>query len=733
VVAVQVRSTGVGSGNRHFHDLTRKRHFELETPSFFLTGVNPRLMAEPEPLAENPYVRDPPEAFRPVADLTEQAAAEQAELLREALHYHDYRYYVLDDPLIADRAYDALFDRLLELEEAFDLQTEASPTRRVGGQPLDELGTVEHVTSMLSIDAGGDPEDVRAFDRRVRREVGDVSYTCEPKFDGLSVEVVYEDGVYERASTRGDGRVGEDVTENVRTIPAVPARLRGDYPDFLAVRGEIYMPKDAFQSFNRERVEAGEDPFANPRNAAAGTVRQLDPGVTAERPLSCFFYDVLDSTREFDANWGELQTLREWGLRVNRNVELVDDIEDAIAYRDDLMESRSLLNYEIDGVVIKVNDRAKCAGLGSTARAVRWAFAYKFPARSEVTEIVDVVVQVGRTGRLTPVALLEPVDVGGVTVSRASLHNQDEIEAKDVNVGDVVRVERAGDVIPHVAEVVEKRAEGCYRMPEECPVCGSPVDTSEANYFCTGGLSCPAQLRRTIQYYASQAGLDIEGLGPERVDQLIEAGLVEDLADLYRLDAEDLAALEGWGERSAEKLLAEIEDARDPPLASFLSAIGIQSVGPAIARSLAEEFGTIEAVLDADREALRGVPDVGPTVADHVREFLDSPKNREVIGALLKEVDPQPVERAEEGGDELAGLTFVFTGALEWFTRGEAQKLVERHGGSATSAVSGNTDYLVVGENPGASKRNDAEDNDVPVISEEEFVELLEEQGIEVE
>ena len=690
-------------------------------------------MAEPEPPAENPYVREPPTAFESAERLTEQDAEEQADRLREALRYHDYRYYVLDDPAIADRAYDALFDRLVELEETFDLQTPDSPTRRVGGEPLDELGTVEHVAPMLSIDAGGDPEDVRAFDKRVRREVGDVEYTCEPKFDGLSVEVVYEDGIFQRASTRGDGQVGEDVTENVRTIPSVPTRLQGDYPEFLAVRGEIYMPKDAFQAFNRERVEAGEDPFANPRNAAAGTIRQLDPSITASRPLSCFFYDVLDSSREFDTNWGELQTLREWGLRVNQNVELVSDIEDAIAYRDKMMESRPLLNYEIDGTVIKVNDRAKCEELGSTARAIRWAFAYKFPARSEVTEIVDVAVQVGRTGRLTPVALLEPVDVGGVTVSRASLHNQDEIEKKEVQIGDEVRVERAGDVIPYVAEVVEKRTEGHYRMPEECPVCGSPVDTSEANYFCTGGLSCPAQLRRTIQYYASQAGLDIEGLGPERVDQLIDTGLVEDLADLYCLEEDELAALEGWGERSAEKLLTEIEDARDPPLASFLSAIGIQSVGPAIARSLAQEFGDIETVLEADREALRSVSDVGPTVADHVREFLDSPQNREVIEDLLDEVDPQPVERADEGGDELEGLTFVFTGALERFTRDDAQQLVERHGGSSTGAVSGNTDYLVTGENPGASKQNDAEENDVDVISEDEFVEFVKGRGVKVE
>ncbi len=481
-------------------------------------------MAEVSP-DENPYVEEPETDFEPVAEMDEAKASEQAALLREAIRHHDYRYYVENDPRIGDRTYDELFTRLQALEEAFDIQTPDSPTRRVGGEPLDELDTVEHVAPMLSIESSGEAEDVRGFDERVRRKVSDVEYVCDPKFDGLSLEVVYQEGEYVRAATRGDGETGEDVTENVRTIASVPHHLRGDYPDYLAVRGEVYLPLDAFTEFNRERVERGEDPFANPRNAAAGSLRQLDPSVTAERPLDCFFYDVLDSSGEFPTHWSEYEALPEFGLKVNDRTELVDDIEDCIEYRDVLMAEREELNYEIDGVVIKVNDRAKCEELGMTARSYRWAYAYKFPARTERTTIMDVTVQVGRTGRLTPVALLEPVDVGGVTVSRASLHNPDEIAEKDINIGDEVRIKRAGDVIPYVSEVVEKHSEGHYELPDECPVCGSPVERDGPIAYCTGGLACEAQLRQAVAYYGSDDGLDIDGLGEERVDQLIDAGL----------------------------------------------------------------------------------------------------------------------------------------------------------------------------------------------------------------
>ena len=679
---------------------------------------------------DNPYVRDPPTEFAPVADLSEDEAREQAGRVREAIRFHDRRYYVESDPVLADRTYDALFARLEDLEEEFDLRTDDSPTRRVGGDPVDEFDTVEHVAPMLSIDQSGEEEDVREFDERVRDEVGPVTYVCEPKFDGISVEVVYEEGELLRATTRGDGREGDDVTRNVRTIGAIPQRLRGDYPDFLAVRGEVYMPRDGFQAYNGERVERGEEPFANPRNATAGTIRQQDPSVVAERPLSCFFFEVLDSSDEWPTRWAEHEALPEFGLLVTDRVERVDSVEDAIAYRDRLLDARDDLNYEIDGAVTKVDDRETREELGATARHYRWAFAYKFPPRNERTTVRNVAVQVGRTGRLTPVALLDPVDVGGVTVSRASLHNPDEIAEKDVNVGDEVRVERAGDVIPYVEEVTEKRTEGHYEFPDACPVCDSAVERDGPMAFCTGGMACPAQLRRAVQYYASDNGLDVDGVGEKSVRQFVEEGLVDDsVADLYEIERADLLDLEGWGEKSAEKLLAELQATKEPPLPDFLSALGVPGVGPATARELAREFGTLDAVMAADEDDLQAAPDVGPTVAGQIREFLDSEANRAALAALRERgVDPRPHEA--ETGEELDGLTFVFTGALDGYTRSDAQELVERHGANATGSVSGNTDYLVAGENPGASKVSDAEAEGVPVVDEDEFEDLLAERGV---
>ncbi|AKH98615.1 NAD-dependent DNA ligase LigA [Halanaeroarchaeum sulfurireducens] len=701
---------------------------------------------------DNPYVRDPDTDFAPVEDLDAADAEEQAAVLREAIRYHDYRYYVENDPVIADRTYDRLFERLRALEDAFDLRTEDSPTRRVGGPPLDELETVEHIVPMLSIDSGGDPAAVRDFDDRVRRAVGDVRYVCEPKFDGLSVAVVYEDGRLVRAATRGDGTEGDDVTENVRTIPSIPQRLRGDHPDYLIVRGEVYMPREAFHAFNRERVEEGEDPFANPRNAAAGTLRQLDPSVTAERPLNCYFYDVLAAgeseaaVEETDASRGALHVeglethaaehavLPEWGLRVEDDwFEIADDVEDAIAFRDAMLEAREDLPFEVDGVVLKVDDREQCATLGTTARHYRWAYAYKFPARSEETTIVDVVVQVGRTGRLTPVALLEPVDVGGVTVSRASLHNQSEIEAMGVGVGDEVRIERAGDVIPYVAEVVESESEEHFEMPEECPVCGSPVARDGPLHYCTGGLQCPAQLVRAVSYFAGDDGLDIEGLGEQTAKTLVEEGLVEDdVADLFDLTEEDLLGLDGGGEKSAENLLAEIQAAADPDLGTFLAAIGIPEVGPTVAQDIARHFGDLDAVMDADENDLREIEGIGPAVARRVTEFFANDRNRRVVARLRERgVEPESVE--SDTGNELAGLTFVFTGSIEGYTREELETLVELHGANATGSVSGNTDYLVVGANPGQTKRDDAAANDVPTLEPEAFFALLAEHGVEAD
>ncbi|WP_338730253.1 NAD-dependent DNA ligase LigA [Haladaptatus sp. DJG-WS-42] len=678
---------------------------------------------------DNPHLDDPVTEFRPVAELSDDEAREEVARLREAIRYHDKRYYVENQPVIADHVYDALFSRLQDVEDAFDLWTADSPTRRVGEEPLDELETVEHIAAMKSIDSSGEETDVRAFDQRVRDAVGEVDYFCEPKFDGLSVEVVYEDGRYERAATRGDGVTGEDVTANVRTIRSVPQRLHGDFPDRLVVRGEVYMPRDAFQAHNRERIENGDDPFANPRNAAAGTLRQLDPKITASRPLDCFFFDVLDSSRTFETHAAQHDALPKWGLKASARSRLVSDIEGAIAYRNEIQEARDDLNYEIDGTVIKVNDRAACDELGETARAPRWAFAYKFPARTEQTRIADIVVQVGRTGRLTPVALLDPVDVSGVTVSRATLHNPGEIEAMNVNIGDEIRIERAGDVIPYVAEVVEKHAAGHFEYPDTCPVCESPVERDGPLAFCTGGFACRAQLERAVGHYASRGALDVEGLGQEKVVQLIEAGLIETIADLYSLSRDDLVELEGWGEKSADNLLNELEAAKQPALDAFLVGLGIPSVGPTTARSLAREFGTLNGIMDATAAELQEVDDVGETVAADISTFFESEENRRVI-AQLRERGVEPESVKQTGGDELAGLTFVFTGSLAEMTRSEAQAVVEKHGANATGSVSGNTDYLVAGENPGASKTNDAESNGVPILDEEAFWKLLAEKGV---
>lgn len=685
---------------------------------------------------DNPYVRDPPRSFEPADDLDPAAAEQQVEHLREAIRYHDHRYYERAEPVLSDRAYDTLFDRLLELEETFDLRSGTSPTRRVGGRPIDELDTVEHVAPMRSIDSSVEAADLRAFDERVRDRLvesdydGPIGYLCEPKFDGLSVELVYEDGELDRAVTRGDGTEGDDVTANVRTIRSIPLELRDDPPAFLAVRGEVFMPKAAFQAYNRERIERGDDPFANPRNAAAGTLRQLDPSVTADRPLACFVFGVLDDGGQgFETRKAQRAAVERWGFRTDEHTRSVEDIDGAVAFRDGMLDRRDDLDYEIDGTVIKLDRLDACEMLGSTARAPRWAFAYKFPARSEVTTVRDIVVQVGRTGRLTPVALLDPVDVSGVEVSRATLHNPEQIAELGVDVGDTVRIKRAGDVIPYVEAVIDG-GEGSFEFPESCPVCESPIEREGPMAFCTGGVGCPAQLRRAIQHYAARTGLDIEGLGEKAVDQLLDAGLVERLPDLYSLSADDLADLDGWGATSAENLLSAIDASREPELAAFLSALGVPNVGRATAADIARHFGTLDTVMAADEDELRDVDGIGPTVASGIAEFFSSKRNRNVIDDLREAgVEPQ---RAETAGGTLEEMTFVFTGSLDGLTRGEAQALIERHGGSATSSVSGNTDYLVIGDDPGRSKREAADEHDVPILEQSRFEALLADHDIEV-
>lgn len=516
-----------------------------------------------------------------------------------------------------------------------------------------------------------------------------------------------------RAVTRGNGVEGDDISENVKTIRSVPLKLRG-VPDRLVVRAEVYMPKDGFQELNRERIQQGKDPFANPRNAAAGTVRQLDPEVVAERPLDIFFYDVMETDEELESQAEATELMREAGLRVCSENRKASGIEEFIQYRDRLMEGREELNYGIDGVVAKVNDFENRITLGSTSAHPRWAYAYKFPGKTDETTVKGIAVQVGRTGKLTPVALLEPVDVNGVTISRASLHNEKQAQELGIGEGAKVRVERAGDVIPQVKEVLEE--EGVFRMPDECPVCGSEVVGEKDHHFCTGGVSCPAQLERKLEYYASEEAMDIEGLGEKVAGQLVQEGLVEEVPDLYHLDKEDLLELEGFAERSAENLLEEIEDSKDIDLASFLTALGIRHVGKETARDLAEEY-SLEELEQISEEELMNMEDIGPEVAENIVSFFGG-RGKELVEDLL-DAGVKPV-RAETG-DELEGLKIVITGSIEGFTREELIEELERHGADVTSSVSTETDYLVVGENPGETKIQDARENDVEQLEEQEF------------
>ena len=700
------------------------------------------MVDEPDDNPYAPRVREADLDFADPDELTESEAEEQVAQLREALNYHDHRYYVANDPAISDAAYDRLFDRLAALEDRFDLHDPNSPTQRVGGEPMDALETVEHVEPMLSLDSSEEEGEVRDWDDRVARRLkessevpSDYRYALEPKFDGFSVEVVYEDGALDRAVTRGDGEEGEDVTENVRTIGSVPLTL-DEAPDVLAVRGEVYMPWEGFHDLNEERTTRGEDAFANPRNAAAGTVRQLDPSVVAERPLDVWFYDVMDASTELGSQEAVHELLEELGFRVNEH-HAFGDVDDFVAYRERFHGERDDLPYEIDGVIAKVDRFDQREALGSTARHPRWAFAYKFPPREGETTVERIVVQVGRTGKLTPVALLAPVDIGGVTVSRATLHNANWLREKGVAEGARVTVMRAGDVIPQVDEVLEGGAGGGdsdddggadgggadddgdagFAMPAECPVCGSEVVEEGEYHFCTGGQACPAQLKRSVEHWGARDALDVEGLGEETADLLVDEGLVEGLADLYGLTGIELTALEGWGATAAGNLLDELEDSKDPTLARFLYGLGIRHVGSERARTLARHF-TLDELMEASEDELRAVEDVGPEIAASIHGFFANEENVAAVEALL-DVGVEP-ER-QETGDELEGLTLVFTGSVEGWSRSDLADVLERHGASVTSSVSGETDYLVVGEDPGQTKQEDAEAEGVEQIDEADF------------
>lgn len=652
--------------------------------------------------------------------------------MREEIRRHDYLYYVLDRPEISDDEYDRLFEELRELERAHpELVTPDSPTQRVAGEPRPGFSTVRHAAPMLSLEATREEEAVRSFVNRFPEET---RLLLQPKLDGASLELVYEDGVLKRAVTRGDGRRGEDVTANARTIDTIPLRLREadrPAPALLAVRGEVLMRESAFEALNRRLMERGAEGFANARNAAAGSLRQLDARITAERPLEFVAYEVLALRGDaFDTDTDALAALGSWGLRIPDPAETATSAREVLDYHARLEERRGRLDYAIDGIVLKVDDLRLREEVGATSRHPRWALAYKFAPRHEVTRVRSIVVQVGRTGVLTPVALLDPVEVGGVTVARATLHNREEVRRRDVRPGDLVRIHRAGDVIPEIEERIPERGRrrrAAFRMPTRCPACGTPVEERGPLTYCPNALGCPAQLVARLVHFGSRDGLDIRGLGAETAAALVERGLVRELADVFRLTPGDLRTLPRFGERSAQALYRSIQDAKEVELRRFVSALGIPGVGHAAARALAEHFGSIDALLAADERAMRQVSGIGPAVARDLARFLSDPRHRRAIERLLQE-GVRVTGDGTRRDRSLAGKTFVFTGRLSSLTRAEAEALVEARGGRVTSSVSGRTDFVVAGREPGR-KLDDARRKGARVLREAAFLALVGRRG----
>jgi len=672
---------------------------------------------------------------RPKAESAEQ----RMRRLRKEIAEHNHRYYVLNDPSVPDAEYDRLMRELESLEQAHpELVDPDSPTQRVGARAAEGFETVEHEVPMLSLANAFDDDEVREFDRRIREtlDIEQAVYTAEPKLDGLAISLRYESGRLVRAATRGDGRAGEDVTANVRTIRAIPLRLRIEgAPDPLEVRGEIYMTRSGFVELNRGLEEEGGKTFVNPRNAAAGSLRQLDPKITARRPLRFFAYSAIVDPDSVDAGLGDgqqaaLKRLAELGFPVSAMARQAPGVEALLSFYQAVQDKRADLDFDIDGVVYKVDDFDQQRELGYVSRSPRWALAHKFPAEEEMTRLERIDVQVGRTGKLTPVARLEPVFVGGVTVTNATLHNLDEIRRKDVREGDYVIVRRAGDVIPEVVRpIIEKREDDLqeWQLPERCPVCGSHVELVEgqADARCSGGLVCPAQSKRALEHFASRNAMDIDGLGSRIIDQLVENDLVRDPADLYRLDAETLAGLERMGEKSATNLVSAIDASRKVSLGRLLFALGIREVGEVSAGALARHFRDLDALMDADVESLEAIRDVGPVVARHIREFFDEQRNREVIADLLENGVEWHVEQAPEPEEQpLKGCTYVLTGSLEKLTRSEAKSRLEKLGARVTGSVSKSTTAVIAGSDPG-SKLDKAREADVAVLDEAGLAALL--------
>ena len=666
--------------------------------------------------------------------------------LRSLIRHHSHRYYQLDDPEITDAEYDRLMLELLDLEERFPgLASPDSPTRRVGAAPLEKFNAVRHPTPMLSLANAFNVEDILDYHERIRRLLGGESairFVVEPKVDGVAVNLVYENGILAVGATRGDGAVGEEVTQNLKTIRSIPLRIgpppddereetaTTPHPERMEVRGEVFIDTESFRNLNRRRLAAGQPAFANPRNAAAGSLRQLNPKETAKRPLDIFCY-ALGEVRgaSFRSHWEALQSLSRWGFPINPHIRRAESIRDCIDYYHSMAGGRSALPYEIDGIVIKVDDLSLQSELGSVSRSPRWAIACKFPATQETTVIEDIVVQVGRTGVLTPVAVMRPVRIAGVIVSRATLHNQDEIDRKDIRIGDTVMVQRAGDVIPEVVKVVVSRRTGqekTFAFPESCPECGSKVVRleGEAAHRCIG-LACPAKIRECIKHFASRGGMDIEGLGDRLVSRLVETGHIKDPADLYGLQAEHLFRLERMAEKSAGNLLQAIERSKNPPLEKFLFALGIRHVGERTSGILARTFQTLDRIMAATADDLVGIRDIGPEVAASIVKFFQEPSNRSVIEKLRSAgIAIREPETLQEQPLPLSGKSFVLTGKLNGMTRNEAQRILASLGGSCLDSVTKGTDFVIAGESPG-SKLRKAREAGITILDEKGFLELI--------
>ncbi|RKZ23700.1 DNA ligase (NAD(+)) LigA [bacterium] len=658
----------------------------------------------------------------------------EVERLRKEISYHDYRYYVLNDPVISDYEYDMLVKKLKELEEKYpELITPDSPTRRIGDAITGEFPTVEHTIPMLSLDNTYSEEEVREFDRKVKRLLEtdeEIEYAVELKIDGVAVSLEYRDGKFYRGSTRGNGHIGDEITNNLRAIKTVPLRLLTEEEEFMniEVRGEVYMPRKAFEELNKEREKRGEPLFANPRNAAAGTLKNLDPKVVAERKLDIFIHTIPEPPHGLRTHASSIEKMREIGFKVTPFLRVVKGIDAVFPIIEEWNEKRKELDFDIDGMVIKVNDFTLQRNLGETEKAPRWAIAYKFPAEQAVTKLVKIELSVGRTGVVTPVAILEPVFISGTTVSRATLHNEDEIRRKDIRVGDYVVVEKGGEIIPKVVKVVKDRRTGKEKefvFPDTCPVCGAKLvrEEGEAAWRCIN-VACPAQIKGRILHYGSRNAMNIEGLGDVLVDMLVERGLVKDYGDLYYLKKEDISSLERMGEKSAENLLQEIEASKQRELERLIFGLGIRHIGIHAARILANRYHSIDRLKEASFEELAGIKGIGPISARSIKQFFEQEGNLRVLEKLRKAGVRMEEEVLEEGEKPLQGKKFVFTGALETMTRDEAQREVIRLGGEVSSSVSKKTDFVVVGKDPG-SKYKKAISLGVKTITEEEFLRMI--------